>query len=414
MEQAFSPDTSFAKTRSAGALGTFRRLTLFGMVLGILATGGCRKRSFHAVASSPKNAESNASVVAQSFCARSAAESADDPDGYAARRDQPGHIWTAREIQFHINALLKSPEFKGKAASAYLVAYRSMLQGRDAERCRSGSPMREAGAPEDKVLNEALNDALADVMTRSLLNISRFCVSTMADPAAMPPKSFESGAELFVVDVGGLWCSLFRDAHAEKADSITFAMASTALYLTINLGFGLSALPHIDAAWPQDAYKTLPERVQRLERFKPTYDAFNAFLAKNTDTVSGALNEAGLVKNKGAFSFATDFVELLPFASQPFQAVRDSAFRLGLEIAANTPFHEHPLAEMVPSGDSAPERTVVRTQIVSVIGRQLSVEERKPLREPLEKLVALGRHIAKVFSRKTFKIFGGVRFGDEV
>ena len=100
-------------------------------------------------------------------------------------------------------------------------------------------------------------------------------------------------------------------------------------------------------------------------------------------------------------------MELLPFVHQPFQAVRDAAFRLGLEIAFNTPFHEHPLAEMQPSGDSAPERTVVRTQIVSAIGRQLSVEERQPLVEPLEKLVALGR-----FSRKTFKIFGGVRFGD--
>lgn len=400
------------------SLAILRRAALWAVVC-VLGAGfagaGCKKRAFHEAPPSARFAASGngAQSEAATFCARSEAQGADDPAAFAAQRDEPGHIWTAREIQFHIRTLLADPAFAGKAASAYLVAYQDMLEQRDRERCLEGSPMRTAGEPEDRALNEALNTVLADVMTRSLLNISRYCVSVMADPppTSLPGKTFEAGADLFVVDVGGLWCTLFREAHAKKRDAVTFAMANTALYLTVNLGFALSALPHIDAAWPTDEYTTLAERVKRLERYKPTFDAFNHFLSKHTDTVAGSLAKANLLRQKKLFTFAADFVELVPVVDDTLGIVRTSAFDIGMSVAEKTPFRKHPLAEPVSNGKGQAERTVVRTHISSDVNRQLSTEERAELEAPLRELIALGRHIAHVFSRHTFRIFGGVKFG---
>lgn len=218
--------------------------------------------------------------------------------------------------------------------------------------------------------------------------------------------AYRTETKLYQSDLGGLWCSLFAQAYSEDWDSIRFAMASTGIYLTINLGYSLSALPHIDAVWDPKRYPKYEDRVSRLRDFRPTYDAFDAFLGKSVSVVAESLSEGGLVRCK-AFEQAAVLSEYLPVFDKVFAMVRGRTFDIALGIAERTPRGSHPLVQPVTSADGE-VKYAIRTDLIhaNVLQRDAVLEGR------LEQLINLGQHIRRVFGTGVFGLFGGLKFSD--
>lgn len=211
--------------------------------------------------------------------------------------------------------------------AAYAVAYEAMTAKRDEARCSTG-PMQP-----DSSIATKLNDALSDLMTRYFVNI-------------------ESGAA-GGADIDGLWAELRDDAQRGNWNSLRYAMASTAIYLTTHMGLALSALPHADELWRDTPYSTIAERVGAMRNlYKDAYDSFNAFLAANVNTIADALWVAGLVSSKNINIAAA----LVPGGEISlalyFGNIRDKTFNLGVQMAVEFADGEHPLTQRY-SGASA-------------------------------------------------------------
>jgi hypothetical protein len=399
------------------------------VLLPFLLALGCVPRAFHngranAKQASPSIPERPAWLEGE-FCERSEAEAKETADTalFALRRDTPGHVWTAAEVQHHINDLIDghraTDEFVGSPASAYVWAYRSMTAGRDQKRCHdsAGNAMR-ASEP----LDRRINDHLADVMTRSLVNVTRHCYEKTRDGQDASRAQGASSAD-FQVDIGGLWCELFAYARNKDVDAVSFAMMSTALYLTINLGYGLSALPHVDTMWegtefalPPDATTDqrkglLARRVQRLKKYQPTYNAFNDFLADNAITVAKALSESGLVKCSKRFELAAKVADEMPGMGNFYELFRTLSFNHGIDIARHTPLGEHPLVQPFAS-EIEGKRTLHVIWTGSAAGFLPQAVVNDELASALNKMVELGRRARAVFERHTFKLFGGITFSE--
>ncbi len=241
-------------------------------------------------------------------------------------------LWGATTVQREIGATLVATGLRCSPQGAYLAVYARMTAARDAGRCAAGDPLR----PVDP-LDVRLNDALSDLMTRNYLDIARRCASGtgggLPDPA----------------DPGGLWCELHRDALRDNSDAVRIATGSTGLYLSSHLALAVSTLPHLDALWIGTPYGSLRSRIARLQAFKPTYDAFNALLARNLDTVADALGESGLLRGS-SFGVAAGLAERLFPSALAFGRIRDIAWSRGLNLALAIPRGRHPWTLPVREG----------------------------------------------------------------
>lgn len=260
-------------------------------------------------------ANATASCEAGSFCqCRELGASSD--------RDRPLYIWSAADVQFSVRDYYTTSEARCKPHAAYAVAYAAMTKKRDVERCASSGPMKPpAGLPTE------LNDALADLMSRYFVNI----VNGTAGGA----------------DVDGVWAALRSDALGGffgDWNSLQYAMASTAIYLTTHMGLALSALPHSAELWQGTAYTTVPARAEAMRTlYKDAYDGFNGFLADNVNIIGEALWETRLVSSKNINIAAT----LAPngVVAQTFEEIRTKTFNLAIRVAEEIPLGQHPLTQ---------------------------------------------------------------------
>lgn len=233
-------------------------------------------------------------------------------------------VWSAATVQREIRATLLATGLRCSPQGAYLTVYARMTAARDAGRCAAGDPLRPVDA-----LDVRLNDALSDVMTRNYLDIARRCASGSGGPLPDP------------ADPGGLWCEMHREALRDNRDAVRIATGSTGLYLSSHLALAVSALPHLDALWLGTPYTSLRARLDRMQAFKPTYDAFNAFLARNLDTVADALGQGGLLRGP-SFGVAAGLAERLFPSALAFGRIRDVAWARGLNLALAIPRGRHP------------------------------------------------------------------------
>jgi hypothetical protein len=291
--------------------------------------------------------------------------------------------WSASTVQREIKKLLESSAFKNSPHSAYLEVYQRMTEQRDIARCTQGNPM----CPKD-FLDQRLNDAMSDLMTRNYLEIVNICVSE-------PNKKISSG-----LDLGAVFQRMHRKAEKENWDSVRVAMGSTALYLTSHLALAVSALPHIDQLWIGTPYKDVNSRINRVKEFKPVYDAFNPFLAKNLVTVAKALKEAKLTGNSSFESTAKFAEPILPW-EKFFGIMRDGAFKSGLDIAAHTPKGEHPWTVRDAKGN-----TRMLSKVVGALPFPYNMELQKDLKKLENNAWISSMHLAnpltKIFNGKTY------------
>jgi hypothetical protein len=241
-------------------------------------------------------------------------------------------LWSAATVQREIARTMEQSGLRCSPQGAYLAVYARMTAARDAARCEAGNLMR----PMDP-LDARLNDALSDVMTRNYLEIVRRCGAgtsgSLPDPA----------------DPGGLWCELHRLSLRDNRDAVRVATGSTGLYLSAHLALAVSTLPHLDPVWAGSGFGTLTARVERMRAFKPTFDAFNGFLARNLDTVATALGDAGLLRG-GTFGVAAGLAERVFPSALAFGRIRDGAWVRGLGLALAIPRGLHPWTLPTASG----------------------------------------------------------------
>jgi hypothetical protein len=134
---------------------------------------------------------------------------------------------------------------------------------------------------------------------------------------------------------------MHRAALRDNRDAVRVATGSTGLYLSGHLALAVSLLPHLDAVWVGTGYATPAARIERLRAFKPTFDAFNEFLARNLYTVATALGDAGLLRGS-AFSVAAALGERVFPSALAFGRIRDIAWSRGLGLAQAIPRGQHP------------------------------------------------------------------------
>jgi hypothetical protein len=195
-------------------------------------------------------------------------------------------------------------------------------------------------------LDARLNDALSDLMTRNYVAIVAHCLQT-------PEDLVSEGA-----DVGRAFCNLHNEAQRENWDALRVALGSTAIYLSSHIALALSTLPHVDDLWVDTPHRTLDQRVARMKEYKPVYDAFNAFLAANIDTVASALDDAGLLRGS-ALMQASQLADRISPIKHAFALVRDEAFDAGIKLALLTPTRKHPWTVLRANGSVAMAEDVV-------------------------------------------------------
>jgi len=236
-----------------------------------------------------------------------------------SERERPLRIWSAQDVQFEILAFARGPDALCKPHSSYAVAYAAMTVKRDSERCNSSSPMY----PPTRIA-EIANNALADLM-------SRYYVAAESSRAPL-------------ADLEALWSNLRDDAERRDYNTLHYAMASTALYLTSHMGLALSALPHAEELWEGTGLTTVEQRVNALTRdYKPSYDAFNPFLADNVNTIADALWDAGLLSQRGV-NIAAKLV-WSGGTTALFNHIRTKTFELGMQAAQEIQVGTHPLTQ---------------------------------------------------------------------
>lgn len=238
--------------------------------------------------------------------------------------------WNAARVQQEIRSLLGSQAIKGTPWAAYPALYLRMTAQRDIERCggRLQSASREA---------QLIGDRLADLMTRFyVLETSQCASSETPDQAAG-------------------FCALMRRARAERYDSLSAAMASTAIYISSHIASSLRAVASDEPFWQSlgvpdtlqaDPARAMQARIVLLKAYRPDYDRFNGFLADQLATVVGALTEERLLGN-GALAAAAGLAKHISFRSCFFSRIRDMAFTAAIEDAAERGGRDHPM--LVPA-----------------------------------------------------------------
>jgi len=309
-------------------------LAFFFQLLAVVLqlSAGARKRTNRA------SVNSTASCAAGAFCSCRGTGSSYD-------RTRFYYIWSADDVQYEVQNYYKSSDARCQPHSAYAVAYSAMTMKRDTERCTSG-PMKPS-----TIIGTALNDGLADLMSRYFVNIE---------------WGTASGA-----DVDGLWAEMRRDAERGNWNSLRYAMASTAIYLTSHMGLALSALPHADELWKDTPYSTISERVGAMWLlYKADYDAFNGFLAENVNTIGDALYDARLV-SRASINIAA---ALVPggLVEGTFEAIRTKTFELGMAAAAEIPVGQHPLTQRYGGAQALATSREISGSLVASSGSALA------------------------------------------
>lgn len=277
---------------------------------------GCRPRSFHSGQADPSQAGVNHSLRWPEFC------SAVDSDRI---------LWNASRVQKEIQHLINEQGYKASGLSAYAEAYLAMTHERDVARCASQGPMVPRSA-----LSRKLNDALADLMTKGLVESQRACLRQIQGQSGSVPS------------IGSQMCEISQKALSEKWSTLELSMASTAVYLTSLMGIALSALPHVDSLWVDTPYAKLEERVRAMNEFRETYDAFNLFLSDNLHTVANVLLREKRI-DCGLFVTAARAAQITRAPALLFKEVRDKTFDLGLQLSRTWPRGLHPLTAGEPS-----------------------------------------------------------------
>lgn len=347
-------------------------------VLGIALSTSCRTRSFDATPASQIDA-SRAMTKYDNFClAGMDVKREQERDVLPAREpvsqetsDANVQFWTRKQIVAELkswqNLILDSkkvtllkPEYvhteRGQSSvsdilAAYSVAYQDMTRERDEKRCEDTGPMRDAS--ENGPTNEMLNHALADLMTRNLVNISKGCLlkSETGDGYRADPNEEWARWE---------FCDLYLDTFSWRQPfftSMTIAMSSTMIYLTGHISAALSALPFLDRvwagttwtrngvtqelSWSPDAVELKARRAARIAfmqeaGFKRIFDAFNGFLAQNLTTVSASLGRRRMMWNDGVH-MASGMAERMGIMEKKifddFTVVRNEAWQIGIRMA---------------------------------------------------------------------------------
>jgi hypothetical protein len=328
------------------------------MVAGLV---GCKTRGLHESAIKDTGS-SSALVPYDDFCSSNAPATASSK---ARSEDEPVQFWNRKTIEDEIgqwhNMVLAgssapalkelftgkrpkeaSPRFRASSVLvSYATAYKEMTAERDKARCDPGSKMWSR----DRHVN-MINHALADLMTRNLINISKNCLLDGAQS-----KGYGLKPE------NGLWefCDLYFDAAGAfrgQTNSMTVAMSSTMIYLTSHISAALSALPFMDRLWVRTEYERKgndsqwEQRINFIEKeYVNPYNAFNAFLAVNLDTVSKALyrdpndksEKYALLCGKNMEEISSTIENKLPTFTRlidlVFKRIRSQSFALGIKMA---------------------------------------------------------------------------------
>lgn len=248
-----------------------------------------------------------------------------------------------------------------RVLGAYAYAYLEVTAERDRQRCGAGQLVdtpKSNSLSDDSVaiahLNNQINHALADIMSRHLALISRGCLAYEEHRQGYSPFD----------DAENRWdfCNLYLDLDHDVAglipkkkvtNSMTLAMGSAMIYLSSHIALALSALPFLDRLWVGQTWhhQTLdrgvlsPEgslaalwklRIRFIDQqFQTVYDNFNRFLAENVTTASKTLQKSGLVEGKSLFWFS-QLTHLLPvqqLVSGLLHEGREEFFEHGLLIA---------------------------------------------------------------------------------
>ncbi|MES2745935.1 MAG: hypothetical protein V4655_10940 [Bdellovibrionota bacterium] len=239
-------------------------------------------------------------------------------------------LWGAETVSYQIGELIQDPNVYGTPWMSYPVAYRRMTAARDIARC-SG-----ALKTDDKV-NVRINHLLSDIMTRWYVLSVKECAATQA-----------------TIGTNGGFCPLMKKMKDEKYDSLSAAMSSTAVYISSHISLSLSAIAFDDAFWDEtgleqtynngkhDRVNYMAARITALKRYKPTFDAFNAFLANNLATVGSALKDANLLSGD-VLNFAAGLARVIPFRAIAFGKIRDDAFNNALLLVDTLAPEDHPM-----------------------------------------------------------------------
>ncbi|NBX16264.1 MAG: hypothetical protein EBR09_02750 [Proteobacteria bacterium] len=247
-------------------------------------------------------------------------------------KDAQTLLWNAERVQLEIQKLINEQGHKSSGLSVYAEVYLAMTRARDTARCDSKNSM----FPRTE-LNQKLNDALADEMTKGLVAGQRACLFSFANPQKTIPA------------IGRQLCQLNRAALNEKWSALELAMGSTAVYLTSIMGLSLSALPHADVLWLKTPYQSLESRLEYIRNeFKPVYDAFNVFLSNNLHTVADVLVRENRV-GCNLFRPAAKFAEITGAPAAIFGNIRDKTFEFGLELSKTWPRGLHPFTAGEPA-----------------------------------------------------------------
>lgn len=346
------------------------------------ASVGCKTRGLHE--SATKQTEPLSDLVPYHDFCESASGSNTKPEGEVTQ------FWDRRTIESEIDKWHKmvvadpeapelkeiftddrpldaSPRFRASSVLvSYATAYKQMTAERDKARCDRTSSMRS-----DNALVNMINHALADLMTRNIVNISKQCLL----------RGAESGG-YGVEPLNGRWefCDLYFDAAGPSrryTNSMTIAMSSTMIYLTSHISAALSALPFMDRLWIGTEFERRvndsqwEERIEFIARnYGPAYNAFNKFLSVNLDTVSQALyKDSKDTSDKYALlrgpelkdisrAIENDFPTFTALIAHIFATIRNESFNLGLEIAKNiakSKAARDSLAEIFKTGNPLPE-----------------------------------------------------------
>lgn len=246
--------------------------------------------------------------------------------------------WSAEMVQKVLTDLIGSPEVKSLPWVAYPVAYRRMTAARDKERCDQGVISGNKVHNDDltRLGSQLINHHLADIMTRWLVYETKTC-------SQLPLNKLPSN---------GL-CGLMAREVQGKYDTLSAAMATTAVYIGPHIALSLAAVGADDAFWDSfpdpktrrttEPLHTIPAaRLVWLKTYKPQFDLFNGFLANNLKTVADALHEAKLLRNQN-LNNAVHVAQLGIFQASLFGNIRDRAYKAAIDYLKGTLITKHPM-----------------------------------------------------------------------
>ncbi len=253
-------------------------------------------------------------------------------------KSEPGRFWTHAELQKYIKEAVENSSDEARIDFSYLVIYSKITKLRDEARCNPNSPMHSKDP-----LNQILMDALADTMTRSLVAMTVAC----------------SQSQVLDVDLSGKWCELQKQMRSW--DSLRTTLGTIVIYLTLNMGQGLSMLPYYDDLWVDSPYQNKDSRINYLrENFKEHYDANNRFIAQNASQALEKLLEDGFA-HKCALDLVSCTRPMAPVFEIFLKITRDNTFAMALKIAEQRTAPNQPRLTKISTQNSGttPEKFVI-------------------------------------------------------